>query len=322
MIDDIDRRLLGILQRDFPLAPRPFLELGERLGLGETEVLDRSAALKREKLIRYIGPIFDPPSLGYATTLAAMKVPQKEPARAGDILQAHFGVSHAYLRDHEFNLWLTLAWPAAEDCHVEIDRLAAELGAIQTLDLPARRRFKLRAIFGSGEGDPSDAGTSSSAVQIAALSDLDRSVIMAVQQDLPLELEPFAGMAERAGLRPGEFICCCRSLLEKGTMRRYCASAVHTALGYQGNAMVCWLVPPDRVEETGRGMARSNAISHCYERHTHPGWPYNLYTMVHAGTEDECRRIIAALGAEYGPFDHLVLFTVKELKKARARYLV
>ena len=123
-LDDTDKRLLNLLQGSFPIARRPFAAIAELAGLGEDEVLARTRRLLDKRIIREITPIFDTRALGYESMLVAAKVDAEHPQRAAQIVNAHPGVSHNYLRTHEFNLWFTIA--TAPD---------SELGLDKTLDV-------------------------------------------------------------------------------------------------------------------------------------------------------------------------------------------
>src|SRR5947209_16529650 len=108
-LDDVDRRLLNLLQGSFPLAPRPFAGVGEAAGISEDEVLARTQRLIDERIIRQVTPIFDTRALGYSSMLVAAKVDPENPWRAANVINGHPGVSHNYLRNHEFNIWFTIA---------------------------------------------------------------------------------------------------------------------------------------------------------------------------------------------------------------------
>ena len=122
-----------------------------------------------------------------------------------------------------------------------------------------------------------------------------------------------------ADVRPDDLLAHCRRLKEQGVMRRFGASVKHRAVGYRANAMVCWVSPPDRVEEVGGVMASFAEVSHCYQRETHPSWPYNIYTMVHGRSEQELNATIENISHETGIVEYKILHTVRELKKERVK---
>src|SRR5439155_21294851 len=110
-LDRIDQELLNLVQVEFPVVPAPFASLAETLGVGENEVLDRLAALKKNKIIRQISAIFDTRALGYKSSLVATRAPADRVDQVAAAISDHPGVSHNYRRDHEFNIWWTVAVP-------------------------------------------------------------------------------------------------------------------------------------------------------------------------------------------------------------------
>jgi len=113
-MDSVDSRLLNMIQEEFPLSFRPFKDIGDRLGLSEEEVIERIKNLKDRGLIRRMGGIFDPRSLGYKSTLVAVEVRAYNLEEVASFVNAYPEVTHNYQRDHRFNLWFTLIAPAEE----------------------------------------------------------------------------------------------------------------------------------------------------------------------------------------------------------------
>ncbi len=334
-----DRALLSALQNEFPLVPDPFASLATRLGHVESEVLARTAALKAQGPLRQIGAIFDTRRLGYASTLVAFEV---EPARLDEVGQAvsrHPGVSHCYSRDHTLNLWFTLAVPPGRDLAAEVQSLSCLPGTLRTLDLPVVRAFKIdvrldlgaavlaqgadgRAQAGGAPASPlQDAVSSFAGGEPKPLEADDIPYVRALQEDLPLVSRPFAALAARFQLPEGDLLAAGRRLLAAGTMRRYGATLRHREAGYRANAMACWMAPHERIVAAGQAAAAHHAVSHCYERPAQlPEWPYQLYTMVHAHSEEKLAAAIGELEGLIRPLKRAVLPTLKEYKKARLRY--
>ena len=111
-----------------------------------------------------------------------------------------------------------------------------------------------------------------------------------------------------------------RSLMDRGYIRRFGATLRHQQSGYEANALVAWAVPEADLQRIGRHLAGQRAVTHCYARRPAPSWPYNLYTMIHGRTPDECVEIAAQMAAETGIHDYEVLFSETELKKTTMRY--
>jgi DNA-binding Lrp family transcriptional regulator len=327
-MDTIDRDLLNITQREFPLSREPFAALGLRLGISGNEIIQRVENLKARGVIRLIGPVFNPRQLGYQTTLVAMKVPEERLDETGKSISTHPLVSHCYERDHDLNLWLTLAMPATEDMESEIHKLGGRVKAELTLNLPAVKTFKIGAFFNlSGGSLPvPDMSTYNNGPpdRDCRLSTTERAVINELQQDLPLNEKPFDLISARLPMEVDRFLSLCHALLQRGTMRRFSTSISHNKLGFTANAMACWVVPSAIVETSGKKMATFPEISHCYERQTSPLWSYNLFAMIHASTKETCQTIADRICSETGldKNRYVLLFSTKEIKKTRVRYTV
>ena len=322
-LDQTDRDLLNLLQSRFSLSRQPFAELGAALGLDEEEVIERIVRLKQTQVIRYIGPVFDSRSLGYRSTLVAMRIPEERLERAVRIVNEHPGVSHNYARSDALNLWFTLAVPPGSDLKEELQALVARVDPEEMVDLPAVRLFKI-GVFFDVAGDGRVGGSVPAKPEITlqpavALSGSEEAVVRELQREIPLTARPFDDMAQRAGVGVDEFLRCCRALLERGVMRRFGASLRHHSVGFAANAMVCWSVPPRMVEEAGRAMSAFAEVSHCYEREASEGWPYNVFAMIHGRTREDCLHTIRRIAEQTGVEEYRVLFTVKEFKKERVK---
>ncbi len=152
------------------------------------------------------------------------------------------------------------------------------------------------------------------------LSELEKRLVDLLAEGLPLVERPYLALAERLGVSEEEVISAIRGLLEKGVIRRLGATIRHNLSGYEGNVMVAWRVPAERVEEVGERLASQPFITHCYLRRTYPDWPYNLYTMVHAESEEACRKLVEKLSRELDLPDYEMLFTEKEIVRRTRKY--
>lgn len=149
-LDATDRRILDIIQTEFPLVSRPYAVLGERLGLAEDEVFMRVRALREKKIIRRLGANFQSAKLGFVSTLCAAKVPEKRLEAFISAVNAEPGVTHNYLRDHTYNIWFTLISPSREAAEGVLESLTQRTG-VAILNLPATRLFKIRVDFRMGK---------------------------------------------------------------------------------------------------------------------------------------------------------------------------
>lgn len=146
-MDDTDKAILNEIQSDFPVASRPFHELGERLNLAPSEVLQRVRRLKEEGVIRRIGGNFDSRKLTFASTLCGARVPEEKLERFIKVVNGYPGVTHNYLRSHEYNVWFTFIAPNMQDIDDALAEISLETGITDILNLPAIRMFKIKVDF-------------------------------------------------------------------------------------------------------------------------------------------------------------------------------
>lgn len=329
MMDEQDKRLLNLIQADFPLVSRPFEVLGRSLGLSQNDVIGRLSEQRRQGVVRQIGAIFDTRSLGYKSSLVAMRVPAGRVDEAATVVSEHPGVSHNYRRNHDFNLWFTVAVPPSSDLEWTVGMLHDMAGAQSTRLLPTLRLFKIGVQFdleGSSGTERVEVGSrvSDSKPPVAgrggALRSVDIAVIREIQEDLPLIPEPYAPIAARIGIPERELFEVAAHLKAQGFMRRIAAVLHHRAAGFRANAMGVWAVPPERADDVGRVMGSFRGVSHCYLRPTYPDWPYSIFTMVHGREAADCQEIIDAISGATGITEYALLYSTKEYKKIRLRY--
>lgn len=152
------------------------------------------------------------------------------------------------------------------------------------------------------------------------MNKLDESIIIALQNGLPVTERPFAEIAEKIGISEEELLGKLAEWKERGIIRRFGAILRHHNAGFAANAMTAWVVPPERVDEVGPIMASFPEVSHCYERPPFPGFPYNLYTMIHGRTREECAAVAEKISRATGITEYRALYTTKEYKKTSPMY--
>ena len=152
------------------------------------------------------------------------------------------------------------------------------------------------------------------------IEDMDKRIIRLIQGDIPMDLQPFKILSEKLGISEEEFVERVKSLKERGVIRRFGATLRHQEAGFSANAMVAWIVPDERIDEVGNAMAAFHEVTHCYQRRSYKDWRYNVYSMVHGDSEEQCHRIAERISAETGVTEYVLLFSEKEFKKTSMEY--
>jgi siroheme decarboxylase len=325
-LDEFDRKLLNLLQGSFPIASRPYAHVAELAGVPEQEVLTRTKRLLDERIIREITPIFDTRVLGYSSMLVAARVDPENPWRAAKIINSHPGVSHNYLRDHDFNLWFTIATEPDSPLGLEgtLDLLARLTGAESVRQLPTLRLFKIRMDLEMEQGTEVLAAAAEAVdyrePEAIELSELDYAVIRATQGPMEVVSEPFAARAAELGVSQEKLFEHLKSMRERRALRRVAAILFHRRAGFSANGMGVWNVPEERIVELGPRMASFRGISHCYQRPTYADWPYSVFTMAHGRSKEECDAILDSIAEDTGIDERRTLYSSTEFKKVRLRY--
>ena len=325
-LDELDRRLLNLMQSRFPLRPRPYAAVAAEAEISEDETLARVERLVRERIIREVTPIYDTRALGYQSMLVAAKVDAEHPQRAAAIVNSHPGVSHNYLRTHDFNLWFTVA--VEPDSALGLDGTLEVLqrltGAESIRQLPTLKLFKIRMDLEMEKGTAALAAAAQ-AVEPAELEpqpydDFDVAVIRATQGHQPIVAEPYAEPAARLGLPVDRLLEHLEGMRERRLLRRVAAILFHRRAGFSANGMGVWNVPGERIPELGPRMASVRGISHCYQRPTYPDWPYSVFTMAHGRSKEECDAILDSIAELTGIEERATLYSSTEYKKVRLLY--
>ncbi len=152
------------------------------------------------------------------------------------------------------------------------------------------------------------------------LTELEEKVLASVQDDLPLVARPYLELADKLGISEENFLTTLAGLCQRGVIRRFGATLRHQKSGFTANAMGAWQVDEARIDDVGHLMAANPAISHCYRRNPAPGWPYNLYTMIHARHTADCHTIARQLAEAAQVAQYTLLFSRQELKKTSMEY--
>jgi DNA-binding Lrp family transcriptional regulator len=327
-LDETDKRLMNLLQSSYPLEPRPFDAIAAKAELDPGEVKTRTQRLLDERIIREITPIFDTRALGYSSMLVAAKVDSENPHRPAEIINSHPGVSHNYLRTHEFNLWFTIATPPDSELGLEgtLEALQRLTGAESIRQLPTLQLFKINMNLEMEGGTEALAA----AVQAAPPRELDRqpyddvdvAVIRALQGPMEVTDRPYDAAAQEVGKDTDALLQHLQGMVERKILRRVAAILYHRRAGFSANGMGVWRVPEDQILDVGARMAAVRGISHCYQRPTYADWPYSVFTMAHGRSKEECDAILDGIADEHDLHgdDRAVLYSSTEFKKTRLHY--
>ena len=146
-MDEVDKKILNILQKEFPLEEQPFFIVGQRCGISEDETISRILKMKEEGIIRRIGAVFDGAKLGRVSTLCAARVPEDKIDIFVQIVNANKGVTHNYRRGNEYNIWFTVSAATVKELEAFLADVKEKTDVTDILDMRAVRTFKINATF-------------------------------------------------------------------------------------------------------------------------------------------------------------------------------
>jgi siroheme decarboxylase len=327
-LDETDKRLLNALQSRFPLSPRPFETVAREAGMTEAQAMERTQQLLDDRIIREVTPIFDTTALGYSSMLVAARVDGEHPHRAAAVINEHPGVSHNYLRNHEFNLWFTIA--TAPDSKLGVDGTLEVLkrlsGAESIRMLPTLTMFKINMNL-EMEGGTEQLAAAVEAVEPrprdpVPFDDFDVAVIRALQGPMAVRPDAYAPAAAELGVPVERMLEHLEGMVERKLLRRVAAILFHRRAGFSANGMGVWKVPEEQIAEIGPRMAAVRGVSHCYRRPTYPDWPYSVFTMAHGRSKEECDAVLDGVAGVCGLSgdDRATLYSSTEYKKVRLHY--
>ncbi|HOU35946.1 MAG TPA: hypothetical protein PLJ26_01020 [Candidatus Omnitrophota bacterium] len=321
MLDSQDRLILAHLQDGFPLDPRPYAAIARRLHIPVSCIKARAALFLKKGIIRYIGAVIDTKKAGFMSSLAALAIPRSRVNAAGNIINEYPQVTHNYLRDDEYNMWFTVSCRTVGSRAELVRRICKETGASKCLDLPTVKVFKIDARFPLMDRAPGTFSMRRSRTRLfhRAAIPLCRKYLPTLAMPLDVTDRPFLPIARALECTEQDVTGLIARALEKKLIRRFGAVLDHYKIGLKTNALVAWQVDQVDVARAASVMARVPHVSHCYLRTVQPGWPYSLYTMIHAVDRPACRKILNLILRQLGPIikGMKILFTVKELKKTR-----
>ncbi|WP_178917721.1 Lrp/AsnC family transcriptional regulator [Natronomonas gomsonensis] len=328
-LDAVDEALIDGYQSDFPVERRPFRRVGAELGIEADEALERVRRLREAGVFRRFGAVLNPPVIG-ASTLAAVRAPEERFDEIADIINGYRQINHNYRRDHEWNMWFVVT-AGSLDRRDEILAEIEERTGCEVLNLPMLTDFYIDLEFPVVNSDrfarESVERTEVTATRIsesaaANLSDLDKALLLEIQDGFPLSMTPYEDIADAVDAPVEDVLDAIEALRADGCIKRIGCVVNHVVTGFDANCMVVWNVPDEELDARGETVGELPYVTLCYHRPRRPeqGWPYNLFTMIHGRDPDAVDAKIDELAEEYLPVEHERLYSTETLKQTGARY--
>ncbi len=321
MLSELQKHLCTLLQQGIPVCDEPFTEIANDLGVTSQQVLDNIRQLKESGIIRRFRAILNHRTLGKASTLVTAHVPQDKLKDVTESVNALSGVSHNYLREHFYNLWFTLQAQTANEIETILSDLQKHFG-IDFHSMPVLRTFKLSVYFNvSGKEHISNNKTSAKPKSSkVSLNEDEKYILSSLQKEIEITDKPFSFLASEK-LSNDDILKIIQQLIDKGVIRRIAAVIDYNEVGFTSNVMFACEVPQDRIAKTGEKLAGLTIVSHCYERKTFDGWPYNLFAMLHAQSMNEIKRQVKEFTKAEKINSYQLLPTKTELKKEPVQHI-
>jgi len=325
-MDELDKELLNEIQWTFPLVTRPFDAIARKFNSTPEIIKEHLNRLKKDGILRQLSAIFDTRKLGYTSSLVAMEIDHDQLENVANQINRHPGVSHNYERDHQFNLWFTLAVPPGSDLKTEIDKFNVLKGIKKVRMLPTLQLFKIGVKLDMIDDKKHEVAPTEAKKLIKNIkfnpTEQDKDFIRELQKDMEIIDEPFVKAATNLGITERALFEKMKEYEENGVMRRFAAILRHRQVGFTANGMIVWKVPKDRISEVGERLGAFPQVSHCYERPTYSDWPYNVFSMIHCKTHDEANEMAKVIQDQINVDDYKILFSSREFKKTRVEYFV
>ena len=325
-LDELDKELLNEIQSTFPLVTRPFDAIAKKFDTTPKIIKEHLNNLKKVGILRQLSAIFDTRKLGYTSSLVAMEIEHDKLEYVASQINRHPGVSHNYEREHQFNLWFTLAVPPGADLKTEIDKFNVLKGIKKVRMLPTLQLFKIGVKLDMVDEKKHEIAPTEKKKEIKNVkfepTEEDKNFIRELQKDMEIIDEPFVKAAKNLGITENELFDKMKHYEDIGVMRRFAAILRHRKVGFTANGMIVWKVPEDRISEVGEKLGAFPQVSHCYERPTYSDWPYNVFSMIHCKTHDEAHEMAKTIQEQIQVPDYDILFSSREFKKIRVEYFV
>ena len=253
-----------------------------------------------------------------------MAVPPDRLGAVAELVNRLPEVNHNYEREHHYNLWFVLTAGSEELLQTALAAIERASG-FPVLKLPLLHEYHIDLGFAlDGKGKKvSPAQSPRNLLSPTTLGELERRLVMALQEGLPLFMRPFSVLANRVGCEESEVLERIRCWCEEGVIKRFGVVVRHRELGYTANAMLVQDVPDEAIASIGEALAAEPGVTLCYRRpRVQPDWPYNLFCMIHGQARLEVETKIAELRERHrlGDYAHDTLFSLTRFKQMGARY--
>ncbi len=325
-MDTLDKEILNEIQWIFPLVSQPYHEIAKKFDISTDVVKKRLTNLKQTGILRQLSAIFDTRRLGYKSSLVALEIEPDKLDYVAHQINRHPGVSHNYERNHQFNLWFTLAVPPGFDLKTEVDKFSKLEGIKKIRLLPTIQLFKIGVKLDmidekKHEVKPTEEKKKINNVKFVP-TEKDKEFIRELQKDLEIVDRPFLNTAQKLGITEEELFQKLKHYEDIGVMRRFAAILRHRDAGFIANGMIVWKVPDDRITEVGETLGSFPQVSHCYQRPVYNDWPYNVFSMIHCKSKDEAKNMAKEIQKVIHVDEYNILFSAREFKKTRVEYFV
>ena len=321
-----DKELLNEIQWTFPLVTRPFDAIAKKFDTTPEIIKEKLNNLKEIGVLRQLSAIFDTRKLGYTSSLVAMEIEHDKLDHVSSQINRHPGVSHNYERDHQFNLWFTLAVPPGADLNSELEKFNVLNGIKKVRMLPTLQLFKIGVKLDMVDDKKHEVAPTEEKKEIKNIkfepTEEDKDFIRELQKDMEIIDEPFVNAAKNLGITEDELFSKMKHYESMGVLRRFAAILRHRQVGFTANGMIVWKVPEDRITSVGETLGSFPQVSHCYERPTYDDWPYNVFSMIHCKTHDEAYEVAKTIQDQIDVNEYKILFSSREFKKTRVEYFV
>jgi len=325
-MNNLDKQILNEIQWTFPLVSQPYHKIAKKFDTTPEIIKQRLSNLKKTGILRQLSAIFDTRRLGYKSSLVAMEIEPDKLEYVANQINRHPGVSHNYERNHQFNLWFTLATPPGSDLKTEVDKFKKIPGILKIRMLPTIRLFKIGVKLDMVDEEKHEVKPSEEKKKILDVkfdpTEEDKEFIRELQKDLEVIDKPFLKAAEKLGVSEEQIFDKLNYYEKIGVMRRFAAILRHRDAGFTANGMIVWNVPEERIVEVGEKLGAFPQVSHCYQRPVYPDWPYSVFSMIHCKSEEEAAEMAKEIQNQINVSEYKILFSAREFKKTRVEYFV